>query len=91
MDKIVSAPAKLVCAAVWNVFSAHKQRESDMSNGMIGFEEFISGASKGEKPRKRRTRRTLSPTVQEVQVRVLMRLRELSREEALALVRRKRG
>lgn len=61
-----------------------------MSNGMVNLEDFLLSDFEDEKPKKRPPRRSVSPTVQEVQVRVLMRLRELSRDEAVALVHRKR-
>lgn len=61
-----------------------------MSNGMVNLEDFLLSDFEDEKAKKRRPRRSVSSTVQEVQVRVLMRLREISREEALVFVRRKR-
>lgn len=61
-----------------------------MSNGMVNLEEFLLSDFEDEKPKKRRPQQSVSPMVREVQVRVLMRLREISREEAVALVHRKR-
>lgn len=61
-----------------------------MGDGMVDLKEFFLSEGEGVRPKKSCTRRSSSPTAREVQVRLLMRLRSLSREEALAVVRKKR-
>lgn len=61
-----------------------------MCDGMVDFKEFFLTEGEGVRPKRRCTRRSSSPMVREVQVRLLMRLRSLSREEALSVVRKKR-